>query len=108
MIARRLADDITSDNSLGITVSSPRQGSKVAKNDRRLPEVVRELRRRLQLTQEKFAARLGVTFPTINRWENGRSLPSPLARQRIRELLLALGKEGNDLVKKYFPEEGQE
>jgi putative transcriptional regulator len=78
----------------------------VAKNDQRIPEVVRELRRRLQLTQEKFAARLGVTFPTINRWENGRSLPSPLARQRIRELLLALGKEGDDLVKKYFPEEG--
>ena len=77
----------------------------MAKNDSRLHELVRELRRRLQLTQEKFAAKLGVTFPTINRWENGRSLPSPLAKQRIRELLRSLGKEGEGLIKKYFPAE---
>ncbi|MEH2251916.1 helix-turn-helix transcriptional regulator [Nostoc sp.] len=30
------------------------------------------------LTQEQFAAKLGVTYPTINRWENGRATPSPL------------------------------
>jgi putative transcriptional regulator len=35
--------------------------------------LVRELRERAGLTQEQFAARLGVTFPTINRWENGRA-----------------------------------
>jgi putative transcriptional regulator len=37
------------------------------------PWLVRELRQRTGLTQEKFAAKLGVTFPTINRWENGRA-----------------------------------
>jgi len=40
-----------------------------------LAPLVRELRKRLGLTQEKFAARLGVTFPTVNRWENGRTKP---------------------------------
>lgn len=64
--------------------------------------LVRELRERTGLTQEKFAAKLGVTFPTINRWENGKAKPSPLALQRIEELLLELGKDGADLLKKYF------
>lgn len=63
---------------------------------------VRELRERTGLTQEKFAAKLGVTFPTINRWENGRTKPSPLAMKQIEELLIEMGGRGRDLLKKYF------
>lgn len=59
---------------------------------------IREIRGRLGLTQEKFAAKLGVTLPTINRWENGRTRPSPLAMQRLRELVAGLGEKGNDLL----------
>jgi len=70
--------------------------------------LVRELRRRLSLTQEKFAAKLGVAFPTINRWENGRARPSPLALQQIKGLLRETGKNGADLVKEFFPDEEQE
>lgn len=29
------------------------------------------MQKRLRLTQEKFAAKLGVTCLTVNRWENG-------------------------------------
>ncbi|MGB9610593.1 MAG: helix-turn-helix domain-containing protein [Bryobacteraceae bacterium] len=68
-------------------------------------ELVRELRHRLGLTQEKMAARLGVTFPTINRWENGRARPSPLALKQIEDLLTDLGENGQDLRAKYFPKE---
>ena len=50
-------------------------------------QLIRELRQTLKLTQEKFAAQLGVSFPTINRWENGHATPSPLALRQI-ELLL--------------------
>jgi len=70
-----------------------------------MAQLVRDLRQRLGLTQEKFAARLGVTFPTINRWENGRAKPSPLALQRIKELLRSMGEDGADLLKRYFPEQ---
>ena len=63
---------------------------------------VRKLRKRTGLTQEKFAAKLGVTFPTINRWENGRAKPSPLARQKIEELLRKMGDSGNDLLERLF------
>ncbi len=65
-------------------------------------QLVRDLRHRLGLTQEKMAARLGVTFPTINRWENGRAKPSPLALKQIEDLLVGLGDKGRDLVAKYF------
>lgn len=70
-----------------------------------IPRLIRELRERTGLTQEKFAAKLGVTFPTINRWENGRAKPSPLALQKIEELLRGLGEKGHDLLLEFLGEE---
>lgn len=61
---------------------------------------VRELRRKLGLTQEKFAAKLGVSFTTLNRWENGRTKPSPLAIQKLEDVAHELGTEGSELIKR--------
>jgi transcriptional regulator with XRE-family HTH domain len=69
-----------------------------------LGRLVLRLRQRLGLTQEKLAARLGVTFPTINRWENGHVRPSPLALKQIEALLQELGEDGQDLANEYFDE----
>lgn len=70
-----------------------------------IPRLIRELRERTGLTQEKFAAKLGVTYPTINRWENGRAKPSPLALKQIEDLLRGMGKRGLDLLQEFFGEE---
>lgn len=70
-----------------------------------MARLVRELRELTGLTQEKFAARLGVTFPTINRWENDRARPSPLALEKIETLLHSLGDKGEALHKEYFGKE---
>ncbi len=67
-----------------------------------MPRLVRKLRERTGLTQGKFEAKLGVNFRTINRWQNGRARPSPLAMQRIEELLRNMGKNGTDPLKQYF------
>lgn len=67
-----------------------------------IPRLVRDLRKLTGLTQEKFAARLGVTFPTINRWENGRVRPSPLALQKIEDLLRSMGSAGEDLLQEFL------
>ena len=67
-----------------------------------ISRLVKELRERTGLTQEKFAVRLGVTFGTINRWENGHVMPSPLALNRVEDLLHQLGEQGNDLRETYF------
>ena len=51
-----------------------------------IPGMIRNLRAAMGLTQEQFAAKVGVTFSTVNRWENGRGKPSPLALRRIQEM----------------------
>lgn len=51
-----------------------------------LDRSAKALRAVLGLTQERFAAKVGVTVSTVNRWENGKGTPSPLAQQRIEEL----------------------
>jgi putative transcriptional regulator len=66
-----------------------------------LSEMVKELRAQLGLTQEQFAAKVGVTWSTVNRWENGRGKPSPLALGHVVEIVQeASGMD--DKVKEYF------
>lgn len=69
-----------------------------------IPRLIRNLREKTGLTQEKFATKLGVTLLTINRWENGRAMPSPLAMQKVEELLCSMGERGNDLLSQFFGE----
>jgi putative transcriptional regulator len=44
------------------------------------PPGVRDLRRRARLTQQEFAARLGVPVETIRNWEQGKRMPRGPAR----------------------------
>ena len=53
---------------------------------RREKPSVLELRKRLGMTQEQLARELGVTVGTVNRWENGRFRPSPLALRGLERL----------------------
>jgi type I restriction enzyme M protein len=64
--------------------------------------LVKELRSRLGLSQEKLAARLGVSLPTINRWEKGKAKPDILALRLLRQFVQSLGPEHNDLYIRYF------
>jgi len=56
------------------------------KNDTDIPGLIKELRKRLALTQEQFAQRVGVTYSTVNHWENGKRTPQPYLVQRLWEL----------------------
>ncbi len=47
---------------------------------------IKRLRARMGLTQVQLAERLGVSFPTVNRWENAKSRPSRLSWNRLLEL----------------------
>lgn len=42
-----------------------------------VPDLIKELRDKMGLTQEQFAQRVGVTFSTINNWEKGTRTPHP-------------------------------
>jgi len=45
--------------------------------------LVKEVRVQLGLSQEDLARELGVSYATINRWENGRFSPSRLAVRQL-------------------------
>ncbi len=47
------------------------------------PSLVKEVRRQLAISQEDLARELGVSYATVNRWENGQAKPSRLARAQL-------------------------
>jgi len=47
---------------------------------------VKALRRKLGLTQEELAQKLGVSWSSVARWEAGRGKPSKLARKALESL----------------------
>src|SRR3989442_974838 len=53
---------------------------------------IKRLRGRLGLTQTQLAEILGVSFATVNRWENRQSRPSQLAWAQIEQV----GSRGGD------------
>lgn len=48
--------------------------------------VIKNLREKLNLSQEKFAKLFDVSFATINRWEKGRYIPTIEHLEKIKEL----------------------
>ncbi|WKA31360.1 helix-turn-helix domain-containing protein [Bradyrhizobium roseum] len=62
---------------------------------------VRDLRRRAQLTQTEFAARLGVPVETIRNWEQGKRAP----RGPARALLAVIAHSPETVFAALAPEE---
>ena len=54
---------------------------------------IKQFRARRGLTQQALADRLGVSFATVNRWENGQTKPSQLSWNRLRQLEMEVGEE---------------
>src|ERR1700730_9891867 len=49
-------------------------------------QVIRAIRNNLNLSQEQLAAKLNVSFATVNRWESGKAKPQKLQAEAIGEL----------------------
>lgn len=43
--------------------------------------IVKRIRKELGLSQEQLARELGISFSTVNRWENRKSHPSQMAKE---------------------------
>jgi transcriptional regulator with XRE-family HTH domain len=61
-----------------------------------LIEKVKSLRKTKGWTQETLARHLGVTLNTVQRWEMGKTKPSPLAVEKLQNLLKEV-QEGTQL-----------
>jgi len=60
----------------------------------RFPELLKKVRTRLGLSQEDLAVEMDVSFATINRWENGKTVPFKLAMRRFEEFCKRMAKVG--------------
>ncbi|MBD3885684.1 helix-turn-helix domain-containing protein [Phormidium tenue FACHB-886] len=69
-----------------------------------ISDLVRHLRQHLNLSQEKFAAKLGVFFKTVNCWERGYGLSLSMALKLTEELLKSLDDSGKNLLRQYYSE----
>lgn len=59
-----------------------------------LPEMVKEIRRQLSMSQEDLARELGISFATVNRWENGVVKPSKLAKAQLDNFCAKMTRQG--------------
>ncbi|MBR6226485.1 MAG: helix-turn-helix transcriptional regulator [Bacilli bacterium] len=53
---------------------------------------IKAYREKVFITQEELAAKLGVSFATVNRWENKRNEPSIKQKRAISNLLNLTGR----------------
>lgn len=55
---------------------------------------VKSLREQLHISQEDLAKELGVSFATVNRWENNRTQPSKLAKKQLEQFITQKKQQG--------------
>ncbi len=70
---------------------------------RKFAALVKEIRRQLALSQEDLARQIGVSYATVNRWENCQSKPSKLAKAQFDAFCEKMISQG----KLRLPEEGR-
>lgn len=59
-------------------------------------EAVKTLRKKMILSQMEFADYLGVSFGTVNRWENDRFTPTVKAKRKLAPLFEKYNVEVED------------
>ena len=48
-----------------------------------MKELIKMIRAKANMSQEQFASALGTTVVSINRWENGKAIPNPMAQTNL-------------------------
>ena len=51
-----------------------------------MKDIIKKIRNHINLSQTEFADWLGVSFATVNRWENGHAVPNKLAQTKLYEI----------------------
>ncbi len=51
-----------------------------------MKNIIKQIRSHLNMSQSEFADWIGVSFATVNRWENGHAVPNKLAQTKLYEV----------------------
>jgi transcriptional regulator with XRE-family HTH domain len=68
-----------------------RQGTATRFSPADVPALIKEIRAVRGLTQEALAREMGVTFSTVNSWENGKHRPIPSLVTRLVDIATEAG-----------------
>ena len=66
----------------------------MGQRERKLPALLKSIRGQLHISQEDLARALGVSFATVNRWENGQAMPSKLAKVQLDAFCTRMTRRG--------------
>ena len=65
-----------------------------------MQDIILAIRNRLNASQEDLARMIGVSFATVNRWENGHSSPNKATQLRLYEVCKQQGVDLEDIIRK--------
>lgn len=67
-----------------------------------LSNEIKKIRQKSFMTQEEFASEFGVAFSTINRWENGKTVPNMKAMKQMKDFCEKNGFSFSELEKAWL------
>ena len=65
-----------------------------------MKDLILEIRNRLNASQEDLARMIGISYATVNRWENGHSQPNKAAQLRLYDICKERKVDLEDIIKK--------
>jgi len=66
----------------------------MVKKEKDFPSLIKEVRKQLGISQESIAREIGISFATVNRWENGKAIPSNLAKAQFDSFCSKMVRQG--------------
>jgi len=65
-----------------------------------MKDLILEIRKRLNASQEDLARMIGISYATVNRWENGHSQPNKAAQLRLYDICRERSVDLDDIIQK--------
>ena len=65
-----------------------------------MKDLILEIRNRLNASQEDLAKMIGISYATVNRWENGHSKPNKAAQLRLYDICKERNVDLEDIIRK--------
>ena len=63
-----------------------------------MQDLVKTIRKKINLSQEQIASLMGISPVTVNRWENGKVNPSLMAQKQLYDICISHNLEFSDYI----------
>ena len=70
-------------------------------------DLILEIRNQLKVSQEDLAKMIGISYATVNRWENGHSTPNKAAQLRLYDICRERGVDLESMIRKKIEKAAQ-